>query len=81
MGDVRGLGLMVGVEFIDPETRKPDAGLAKRVLQHCLEEGRLIMMGCGPYGNTVRWIPPLVVTEAQIEEGLSIFEEAVAAAI
>lgn len=81
MGDVRGLGLMVGVEFTDPETRKPDAGLAKRVLQHCLEGGRLILMGCGPYGNTVRWIPPLVVTEAQIEEGLAIFERAVAAAI
>jgi 4-aminobutyrate aminotransferase len=81
MGDVRGLGLMVGVEFTDPKTRKPDAGFAKRVLQHCLEEGRLIMMGCGPHGNTVRWIPPLIVTEAQIEEGLAIFEKAVAAAI
>jgi 4-aminobutyrate aminotransferase len=81
IGDVRGLGLMVGVEFSDPATRKPAADVAKRVLQHCLEDGHLIMMSCGPYGNTVRWIPPLVVTEAQIEEGLTIFEKAVSAAV
>ncbi len=80
MGDVRGLGLMVGVEFTDPDTRKPATDVAKRVLQHCMREGHLILMSCGPYGNTVRWIPPLVVTEAQIDEGLTTFEEAVAAA-
>jgi len=79
MGDVRGLGLMVGVEFTDPNTRKPATDVAKHVIQHCLEEGHLIMMSCGPYGNTVRWIPPLVVTEAQIDEGLTSFEKAVAA--
>jgi 4-aminobutyrate aminotransferase-like enzyme len=78
---VRGLGLMVGVEFSDPATRKPAADVAKRVLQHCLEDGHLIMMSCGPYGNTVRWIPPLIVTEAQIEEGLTIFEKALSAAV
>ena len=80
IGDVRGLGLMVGVEFTHPQTRRPDADTAKRVLKHCLEEGRLIMLSCGPYGNTVRWIPPLLVTQAQINEGLVIFERAVAAA-
>ena len=81
IGDVRGLGLMVGAEFTDPETRRPATDVAKRVIQHCLEEGHLILMGCGPYGNTVRWIPPLVVTEAQIDEGLTIFERAVAASL
>jgi 4-aminobutyrate aminotransferase len=79
IGDVRGLGLMVGVEFTDPGTRKPATGVAKDVIQVCLEQGQLIMMNCGPYGNTVRWIPPLIVTEAQIEEGLTVFEKAVAA--
>jgi 4-aminobutyrate aminotransferase len=79
IGDVRGLGLMVGVEFSDPDTRKPAADVAKRVLKHCLEDGHLIMMSCGPYGNTVRWMPPLVVTEGQIDEGLTIFEKAVSA--
>lgn len=79
IGDVRGLGLMVGVEFTDPNTRKPATDVAKHVLQHCLEEGHLILMSCGPYGNTVRWMAPLVVTQAQIDEGLTIFENAVAA--
>ncbi len=81
VGDVRGLGLMVGAEFTDPETRRPATEAAKRVIRHCLEAGHLILMGCGPYGNTVRWIPPLVVTEAQIDEGLTIFEQAVAASL
>jgi 4-aminobutyrate aminotransferase len=81
IGDVRGLGLMVGVEFTDPGTGKPATGVAKDVIQGCLEQGQLIMMNCGPYGNTVRWIPPLIVTEAQIDEGLTIFEKAVAAAV
>jgi 4-aminobutyrate aminotransferase len=80
IGDLRGLGLMVGVEFTHPDTRQPATEVAKRVIQHCLEKGRLIMMSCGPYSNTVRWMPPLVVTEVQIEEGLTIFEKAVAAA-
>jgi 4-aminobutyrate aminotransferase len=80
IGDVRGLGLMVGVEFTEPDTRKPATGVAKGVIQHCLEEGHMIMMSCGPYSNTVRWMPPLVVTEAQIEDGLTIFEKAVAEA-
>ncbi len=79
MGDVRGMGLMVGVEFTDPDTRKPATDVAKQVIKHCLEEGQLILMSCGPYSNTVRWIPPLVVSEAQINEGLTIFEKAVAA--
>jgi 4-aminobutyrate aminotransferase len=80
IGDVRGLGLMVGVEFTDPDTRKPATGVTKQVLQHCLGEGHLIMMSCGPYSNTARWMPPLIVSEAQINEGLTIFEKAVAAA-
>ena len=79
MGDVRGLGLMVGVEFTDPRTRQPAPDAAKQVIHRCLKEGRLILMSCGPYGNTVRWMPPLVVSEAQIAEGLTVFEKAVAA--
>jgi 4-aminobutyrate aminotransferase len=81
VGDVRGLGLMVGVEFTQPETRKPAVDIAKRVIGHCLKEGHLILMSCGPYGNTVRWIPPLVVSKAQIDEGLTIFEQAVGASV
>jgi 4-aminobutyrate aminotransferase len=81
MGDVRGLGLMVGCEFTNPKSGQPDADITKKVVGHALDEGNLILLTCGMYGNTIRWIPPLVVSEAQINEGLEIFERALAASI
>lgn len=74
IGEVRGLGLMVGVEFATAN-RKPDAELAKRVQKACLAQN-LLLLNCGTYGNIIRWIPPLVVTPAQIQEALSIFAKA-----
>lgn len=76
MGDVRGLGLMIGVEFRTPD-RRPDKATAKAVAHACLERG-LLLLTCGPWDNTIRWIPPLVVTEAQSEEALAIFGQALA---
>ena len=78
LGDVRGLGLMVGCEFTHPATGQPDADLTKRVAKAALEDGYLILLTCGMYANVIRWIPPLVVTEAQINEGLEKFEKALA---
>jgi 4-aminobutyrate aminotransferase len=75
LGDVRGLGLMVGVEFRDAQG-KPDKASAKTVAHACLDDG-LLLLTCGPWDNTIRWIPPLVVTEAQIEQALDIFAGAV----
>lgn len=74
MGDVRGVGLMVAVEFTDDDG-EPDAAITAKVISSCVNEG-LLLLGCGSYKNVVRWIPPLVVTEAQIEAGLQIFENA-----
>ncbi len=74
IGDVRGLGLMVGVEFTDAAGR-PDKPTAKAVRQACQERG-LLLLTCGPYDNTIRWMPPLIVTRAQVEEALHIWEEA-----
>ncbi len=81
MADVRGLGLMIGCEFADPKTGRPDPDITKRVTQQALKDGNLILLTCGMYANTIRWIPPLVVSEAQINEGLEKFEKALAAAI
>ncbi len=78
IGDVRGPGLMVGVEF-GRSGREPLPDLAKVVQQGCMAEN-LLLLSCGAYGNTIRWIPPLVVDEAQIAKGLEIFGRAVAAA-
>jgi 4-aminobutyrate aminotransferase len=76
IGDVRGLGLMVGVEFTDPHGR-PDKKHGKAVQAACLEENLLILT-CGTWDNTLRFIPPLVVTAEQIEDGLARFGRAVA---
>jgi 4-aminobutyrate aminotransferase-like enzyme len=81
LGEVRGLGLMVGCEFINPANNEPDAALAKKVAGHALKKGKLILLTCGSYGNVIRWIPPLIVNEVQIDEALHTFEKAVAAAM
>jgi 4-aminobutyrate aminotransferase len=74
IGDVRGPGLMVGVEFVDDHER-PDPATAKAVQRACLEE-RLLLLTCGTFENVVRWIPPLVVTGEQIDAALAAFERA-----
>jgi len=74
IGDVRGRGLMVAVEFTDANG-KQDASTAGKVLKECLAN-RLLLLNCGSYKNVTRWIPPLVVTKEQITKGLTIFESA-----
>lgn len=74
IGDIRGLGLMIGVEFRDAGGN-PDKSTANAIQQACFEE-RLLLLTCGPWDNTIRWIPPLIVTEEQLEAGLQIFERA-----
>ena len=76
IGDVRGLGLMVGTEFTDPQTGKPSKTVAFKVQSLCLSEN-LLLLTCGTHENIVRWIPPLIVTKEQIDEAMSIFERAV----
>jgi len=75
LGDVRGLGLMVGVEFVVPGGRTPDADRAKAVQQACKEDG-LLLLTCGSENNIIRWIPPLVIGEEQLREAVEIFERA-----
>lgn len=79
IGDVRGPGLMVGTEFTDPRGQ-PWADRAKAVAKHAFRDSRMILLTCGTWDNTIRWIPPLVVNEAQIKDGLARFEQALEAA-
>ena len=78
IGDVRGIGLMIASEFTSADGA-PDGVTAAKVQQAAAERG-LLLLTCGPYGNTVRMIPPLIVDAAQIDEGLGLWREAVAAA-
>ena len=70
--DVRGLGIMIGTEF-------SDAARVSAVQKHCLEEGRVILMNAGTYGKCLRWMPPLVVNEHEVEIALAAFEAALKA--
>lgn len=76
IGDVRGRGLMVGVEF----TRggQPDKLAAKAVQAACVAND-LLLLTCGTYDNIIRWIPPLMVNGVQIDEAVQIFAEALGA--
>lgn len=73
LGDIRGWGLMTGLEIGVPG-RGPDKDLAARIQAQCLD-GNLLLLTCGTYANVIRWIPPLVVTESQINDALLIMEE------
>jgi len=78
IGDIRGNGLLVGVEFVwDREHREAAPGLRNRIKQRCLEHG-LILTGCGE--STVQFAPPLTVTRAELDEALTIFEYALSLA-
>lgn len=75
VGDVRGLGLMAGIEFVKPGGKIPDKEKAVAVRNACRDSGMLILT-CGTPDNVIRFIPPLIINEDQLEEGLSIFEGA-----
>lgn len=76
MEDIRGLGLMLGVEM--RRDGQPDGERAGKILSECEQRG-LLMLRCGPYQEIVRWLPPLIVNGQQIDEALGIFEEALKA--
>jgi 4-aminobutyrate aminotransferase len=73
IGDVRGLGLMIATEF--SKDGEPDTETAKATAKAAFERG-LMLLTCGTYDNVIRWIPPLIVTQEQIEEALTFFAAA-----
>jgi 4-aminobutyrate aminotransferase len=74
IGDVRGLGLMIGTEFIVDGNQAKAKPLVKEII-HSAEEKGMLLLSCGTYDNTLRWIPPLNVTADQINDGLRMFSE------
>lgn len=76
LGNVRGLGAMVGLEFVkDMETKEPNGELVSAMVQACVQKG-LMIEPAGRWGQVVRFLAPLVITDEQLEKGLDIFEEA-----
>jgi 4-aminobutyrate aminotransferase len=79
IGAVRGLGLMIGVEFVQPAADgAPDAKRRDEVVQKCFEKG-LLLLGCGE--ATIRFCPPLIVTREHVDTGVAIFDSAVREAL
>jgi 4-aminobutyrate aminotransferase/(S)-3-amino-2-methylpropionate transaminase len=78
IGEIRGLGAMLGLELVKGANREPAADEAKQLTSFCLEKG-LILLSCGSYGNIIRILAPFVITDEQLERGLAIMEEGLAA--
>jgi 4-aminobutyrate aminotransferase/(S)-3-amino-2-methylpropionate transaminase len=75
VGDVRGLGAMVGMELVvDRKTKEPATAFTKQLVNRCREKG-LLMISAGTYSNIIRPLMPLVITDEQLEKGLSIIDE------
>jgi 4-aminobutyrate aminotransferase/(S)-3-amino-2-methylpropionate transaminase len=75
IGEVRGKGPMMAMELVrDRETKEPAAAEAKKLVQICFEKG-LVLISCGNYGNVIRTLMPLVITDEQLEKGFSILED------
>jgi len=79
IGDIRGRGGMLAVELVRPGTTEPDAELTAKVARACHEQGVLVLT-CGTYGNVIRLLPPLVISEELLLEGLQVLEDAMVAA-
>lgn len=79
VGDIRGIGCMMGIEFVtDKQSKHPNSILVKNVVDYCVNHG-LIVENAGAYSNVIRFLCPLVVTDSQLESGLTILESAIEA--
>lgn len=78
VGDVRGRGLMIGIEIVKDQNRTPSPDLAKKLEREVLKRGALISAS-GAYGNVLRITPPLVISADQVERAVKIFDEALGA--
>jgi len=71
VADVRGIGAMIAIEFHDPATGKPSADIAKALQAYALQQGVLILTA-GSFGNVLRLLPSLVITDSQLEEAVAV---------
>lgn len=77
IGDVRGIGAMIGIEFVkDKKTKEPAPELTKKIILECANNG-LLVEGAGTYNNVIRFLAPLVISNAQLNAGLNIIENSI----
>ncbi|GGB14686.1 4-aminobutyrate aminotransferase GabT [Flexivirga endophytica] len=78
IGEIRGRGGMLAVEIVKPGTKEPDAALTAAVAKRCHEQG-VVILTCGTFGNVIRLLPPLVISDELLLEGLGVLADAFAA--
>ena len=76
VGDVRGRGAMMAMELVRPGTLEPDADATRRIVRACHRAG-VVVLSCGSYGNVIRLLPPLVIDEGLLDDGLAVLAGAV----
>ena len=76
IGDVRGRGAMLALEFCQPGTTDPAPEVAAKVAKYCHEHGALVLV-CGTYGNVIRLLPPLVIEFGLLDDALGVLEDAI----
>lgn len=79
IGDVRGRGAMIAIEIVKPGTTEPDPDVTTKIVKACHAEGVLVLTA-GTYGNVLRFLPPLVISDELLNEGLDVLEKAIASA-
>ncbi len=81
IGDVRGVGAMIGIELVkDRETKEPAKELTGKIIQYCLEQG-VMLISAGVFGNVIRLLIPLVVTDEELDRGLTVLEKSILKAV
>ena len=78
IGDVRGRGAMLAIELVQAGSKEPNPELTKAVAAACLKEG-VIILTCGTYGNVIRLLPPLVISDELLLDGLAVLAAAIKA--
>ncbi|MEX3508931.1 4-aminobutyrate--2-oxoglutarate transaminase [Kocuria carniphila] len=76
VGELRGRGAMMALEFVEPGSKKPNADAAKQIAAKCMEQG-VVILTCGTFGNNVRLLPPLVIDFDLLRDGLRVFAKAI----
>jgi len=79
IGDVRGIGAMLAIEFVDPETGEPDAATVSRIAAEAAQQGVLVLTA-GTYGNVIRFLPPLVISDELLRDAVSVLDAALSKA-
>lgn len=77
IGDVRGIGSMIGIELVkDRQTKEPAKDSTAKVVKYCLEQG-VMLISAGIFSNVIRLLIPLVVTDEQLDRGLTVLEQSI----